>query len=424
MFCLTTRRASAILAITGSLLPAVRPLAAQSATPPPLTVAGAMALARANHPALDAASARRVAVVGAARQDAALPNPVLEWRQENIGSPLQPNRFLTVSQPLDLTGKRLALRAEVGLIDERALTDSATVAREIEAGAARAYWRASLALAILGVAATQRADAERLAGVEGDRAREGAVAGLVAMRADVEAGRARLAEATARAEWERARAALAGATGVAPSALPPIPPMTLLARSPSALPTLDVTLAAALERRSDLRALRSGVMVARQRRAAERRAVLPDVSLQLGTMQSAGYSARTAGVVLPFPLLDRNAGGRARAAGALRVAEAELRSAENTAHAEAVAAVQALSALLSANGAGADSLAERAAEVARVADAAYAEGGLSLLELLDARRAHAEALTASLRWSAELRLARLELNRVSGAPLTESLEMR
>ena len=58
-----------------------------------------------------------------------------------------------------------------------------------------------------------------------------------------------------------------------------------------------------------------------------------------------------------------------------------------------------------------------------MADAAYAEGGLSLLELLDARRARAEVLTAALGWSAELRLARLELNRASGAPLTESLEM-
>ena len=423
MCSLTSRRAAAILVGTATLLLGARPLPAQRADAPPLTVAGAMALARANHPALAAASARRVAAVGAARQDAALPNPVVEWRQENVGSPLRPDRFLTVSQPLDLTGRRLALRAEVGLIDERAVADSATVARETEAAAARAYWRTSLALALLDVAATQRADAERLACVEGDRAREGAVAGLVAMRADVEAQRARLAEATARAEWERARATLASATGLAADALPPVPPMTLSARSPTPVPTVDATWGAALERRSDLLALRTGVEGAQQRRAAERRAVLPDVSLQLGTMQSAGYTARTVGVALPIPLLDRNAGGRARAAGALRIAEAELRAAENTAHAEAVAAVEALSALLTANGPGAHSLAARAAEVARVADAAYAEGGLTLLELLDARRAHAEALTAALRWSAELRLARLELNRVSGAPLSESLEM-
>ncbi|MHB1225591.1 MAG: hypothetical protein ACYC2G_16310, partial [Gemmatimonadaceae bacterium] len=86
------------------------------------------------------------------------------------------------------------------------------------------------------------------------------------------------------------------------------------------------------------------------------------------------------------------------------------------------AAVKGLSALLAAGGPGADSLAARAAGVARVAGAAYAEGGLTLLELLDARRAHAEALTVALRWSADVRLARLDLNRASGVPLTESLE--
>lgn len=417
------RRAAAILAGTATLLLGARPLAAQRADAPPLTVAGAMTLARTHHPALAAASARRETAVGAARQEAALPNPVLEWRQENLGGPLQRDRFLTVSQPLDLTGRRLALRAEAGLVDERAVADSVTVAREVEVAAARAYWRASLARALLDVAAAQRADAERLASVEADRAREGAVAGLVAMRADVEAGRARLAEATAHAEWERARAGLASATGLAADALPPVPPLTLAARSPAPVPTVVATHAAALERRSDLAALRAGVDVARSRRSAESRAILSDVSLQLGTMESAGYRARTVGFTLPIPLLDRNTGGRARAAGALLLAQAELRAAEHAARAEVAAAVEGLSALLAAGGPGADSLAMRAAEVARVADAAYAEGGLSLLELLDARRARAEALTAALAWSAELRLARLALNRASGAPLTESLEM-
>jgi len=418
----TTRRTAAILASAVALLPVAYPLAAQRPDAPPLTVAGAMALARAHHPGLTAASARRATAVGAARQEAALPNPVLEWRQENVRSPLQPDRFLTMTQPLDLTGRRLALRAEARLVDERAVADSVTVARGVEVAAARAYWRASLALALLDVAAAHRADAERLAYVEADRAREGAVAELVAMRAEVEAERARLTEATARAEWARARAGLASAAGLAAESLPPIPPMTFAAGSLAPVPTVDAAQAAALERRSDLTALRAGVEGAQRRRSAERRAIIPDVSLQLGTMQSAGYTGRTVGVVVPIPLFDRHTGARARAAGALRVAEAELRAGENAVRAEATAAVEGLAALLAARAPRAVSLTTRAAEVARVADAAYAEGGLSLLELLDARRAHADARTAALQWSAEVHLARLELNRASGAPLTESMD--
>lgn len=420
----TGRRATAILAGAATLLLGASALVAQRPDAPPLTVTGAMALARANHPALTAASARREAAVGAARQEAALPNPVVEWRQENVGSPLQPDRFLTVIQPLDLAGRRLALRAEAGLVDERAVAESVTVARAVEAAAARAYWRASLARALGDLAAAARADAERLAVVERDRAREGAVAGLVAMRAEVEAERARLAEATARAEWQRARAALASAVGIDAAALPEIPAMPLASLTAAPVPTVAAAHAAALERRSDLAALRAGVEAARRRRSAERRATVPDVSLQFGTMQSAGFTGRTVGVAVPLPLLDRNAGGRARAAGALRVAEAELRAAENAARAEADGAVAGLSALLAADGPGADSLAARAAAVARIAEAAYADGGVTLLELLDARRAHADALAAALRWGAELRLARLELNRAIGAPLTDSLEVR
>lgn len=416
------RRAAALAAGAATLLLGALPLAAQRADAPPLTVTGAMALARTHHPALAVASARRRTAVGAARQEAALPNPVLEWRQENVGSPFERDRFVTLSQPIDLTGRRLALRAESGFVDERAEADSVTAARGVEAAAARAYWGASLALALLDVAATQAADAERLALVETDRAREGAVAGLVAMRAGVEAERARLAEATARVEWTRAHAELARALGVDTDALPPVPPMALATRPSAPVPAVDALSAAAFEQRSDLVALRAAVDAARRRRSAENRAVIPDVSLQLGTMQSAGFTARTFGLAVPLPLLDRNAGGRERAAGSLDLAEAELRAAEHAARTEVTGAVESLSSLLAAPGPSADSLATRAAEVARVAHAAYADGGVSLFELLDARRAHAEALTAALRWSAELHRARLELNRASGAPLTESLE--
>jgi cobalt-zinc-cadmium efflux system outer membrane protein len=268
----------------------------------------------------------------------------------------------------------------------------------------------------------QRADAERLADVEAKRAREGAVAELSAMRAGLEADRARLAEATARAEVARASADLASAIGVPIAALPPVVAMTTLLPAAVPLPEPPSAIAAAVTRRSDLASRRAGVVVARLHLSASRRALLPSVELQAGTKQTAGYATRTFGVAIPLPLLDRNAGARESAAAAVRLAEAELRAAELATSAEVTAAIDALRALSDARAPAADSLAARAAEVARVADAAYAAGGGSLLELLDARRARADALTAALRWTAELRLARLELNRSSGAPLLQDLE--
>lgn len=416
------REALSARCAAAALLLAASPLGGQRSDAPPLTAADAMALARARHPALAAASARARSSVGLARQDAAFPNPAVEWRRENLGSPLARDVFLTVRQPLGITGRRLALRAEVRDVAARAMADSVSVARDVEAGAARAFWRASLTRALVEVAAVQRADAERLAGVHKVWVREGAVAELGAMRATVEAERARLAEATARAEWARASAELARAVALDADALPSVPALRAAPVRAAPVPPLDAAVASALARRSELAALRAAVAAARHRVAAERRGVLPDIALEAGTKRTAGYDTRIIAVGVPLPLLDRNAGGRERASGALQLAAAELRAGELAVRAEVTAAVQALRALLDERLPGADSLAEHAAEVAQVADAAYAAGGGSLLELLDARRTRAEALTAALRWAAEVRLARLELNRASGAPLLDSLE--
>lgn len=410
-------RCAAILVFIAASLAAQEPRSA-----PGLTVSEAMALARAAHPALAIASASGRSAIGQARQAAAFSNPVLEWRQENLGSPLAPETWLTASQPLSLTGRQLALRREVGDIEARARADSIAVARMVEADAARAFWRASLAHALLDVTSRQRADAERLAIVEGDRAREGAVSELAAMRASLEAERARLTEATARAELTRARADLARAIGVAADSLPVVPALAPAPPRVASIPLLPDVLPGALTHRPELVALRAAVDGAERRLSAERRATLPDASLQVGTKHTAGFTTRTLGVALPLPLFNRNSGAREQAAAGLHLAQAQLRAAEQAVRVEVAASIDALHALASAQSPAADSLSARAADVAQVAGAAYAAGGGSLLELLDARRARADALSAALNWSATLRIARLELNRAIGAPLLQDLE--
>jgi cobalt-zinc-cadmium efflux system outer membrane protein len=410
--------------LLGATLLAPRTLGAQWEEPDTLTVSGAIATALANHPALAAAGGRRAAVVGLARQRAASPNPTVEWRSENLASPLEPDVFFTVDQPLDLTGRRLALRAEARAVDSRLAADSTAVARGVAIDAARAFWRAGLARGLLDVAAVQREDAERLASFEARRAREGAVAELTALRTALEADRARVAEAGARAEWSRASAELARSLGVAPATLPSVRPLRLVAPRLATLPDPERSWVDAIASRPEAIALRAGVDAARRRARAERRSVLSDVSLQAGAKRTAGYATRVIGVAVPLPLFDRNAGARAAAAGELRLAEAELATMERAVRAEVAAATDALRALLDPTVPRADSLAAHAEEVARIADAAYAAGGGSLLELLDARRARAEAVAAALRWTAELRLARLELNRALGAPLLDALEER
>jgi outer membrane protein, heavy metal efflux system len=399
------------------------PAGAQTSGRPPLTVVDAVAFARARHPALAAASARRESVVAFALQESAFPNPVLEVRRENLGSPLERDEFATIAQPIDLTGRRLALRAGARDLDRRALADSATTLQDIEAGAARAFWRASLASALLTLAEDQRVDAERLARVEADRAREGAAAEVVAMRTSVEHDRALVAEASARAEWMRSRADLARAIGVYPDSLPQIDGLAPGLARMDAAPALGVLISHALARRSELASLRAAQAAASHRVSAERRGAFSDVVLEAGTKHTAGYSTRVIAVAVPLPLFNRNTAARDRAAAERQLVEAELRVTEQTVRAQVASALESYRALLAAQPSGIDSLVSRVAEVARIADAAYADGGGSLLELLDARRARAETLGAALRWVADVQLAHLDLLRAVGASPLDSLEL-
>jgi outer membrane protein TolC len=70
---------------------------------------------------------------------------------------------------------------------------------------------------------------------------------------------------------------------------------------------------------------------------------------------------------------------------------------------------------------GTPALAERGDDIASIARAAYREGALTLVELLDAERARADARASAATWAAELAVAQIELNRALGAPIDEGL---
>ena len=119
---LTTMTALSIWLLAG----APQVVTAQTDTRGALTLSDAVTLARTHHPAVATASARRQAAVALARQDGAYPNPVLEWREENLGSPLPRDAFATIAQPLDISVRRFALRASARDSDRRTIADSAT----------------------------------------------------------------------------------------------------------------------------------------------------------------------------------------------------------------------------------------------------------------------------------------------------------
>lgn len=394
------------------------PAAAQSST---LTLRDALVTARAHSPALPAASGRVAAAAGFARQISARPNPVVELRREHWNSPLTNDDYATVTIPLDLTRRRGALRSAGRNEVAATVADSAVAARELDAAVTTAYVQSALANELASIAVDRARALEGMAEFESTRFREGAVSEGVALRTRVESDRARLELAAARAAAERARASLARALGVASGYMMGRATISGEPAPCDQLLDVDRAIAAAMERRPELAAAEQRVAAARSMVSAEWRATLPDVGLQLGAKRTGGYDTGVAAISVGLPIFDRGGGARQRARGEQMVAEAELRSARDRLTAEAIGSVRAYRELLAARPAGTASLSEGGAEVARIAEASYREGAITLMELLDAERTHADLRAALARWSADVALARTEVNRALGAPIEEGL---
>ena len=429
-------RAVVVLAIgVGAMAVPVAPVLAQDGrvpggfaqTGPEFTLGDATALARRHHPLLSAAGGRRRAIVGAARQESAFPNPILEWRRENLGSPLDRDEFFSATLPLDVYGRRVTLRTASGFAARGALADSSVTARQVEFTVARAYWHTAFALALRESAAAQHAAVDSIARIEEERARQGAVPEGAALRARLEADRARLVEMSARAEVERARGALASALAM-PIDSVPLPTQALIADAMPALAPLPSLLAAARAQRAELQSARARVDETMTRQLAERLGTLPALGVQAGSKRTSGFNTGTIQIGMSLPLFDRNGGNRQRAQGALMMAQGELRALDAALEADVIAASRAYSLLsdelartVRGTSAGARTLDERGRTVADIAVVAYREGAISLFELLDAERLHAEVRNAALRAATDVQLARLDLARALGLAADDPL---
>jgi outer membrane protein, heavy metal efflux system len=421
------RMASGLLVGTVVLTADPTSLRAQSSATP-FELRDALRLVRTSHPIMAAAGGRRRSVSGAARQDAALLNPQFEWRRENLGSPLLPDEFATAALPVDLYGRRAALRAASRSVASRALADSVTTARHVEFDVARAYWRTALAYALHEAASAQRASMDTIAGIEERRARDGAVSQGSALRARLEADRARLSEASARAEVELARGDLARALALP---IDSVRRPTAHIRIDSLPPSLDAGALQALARarRPELVAAQARVAEAQKKVLAEKLGALPAIGITGGSKRTSGLQTGVVAIGFALPLLDRNGGNRERAQGDLLTAQSDLRSAHATIDADVIAAHRAYTALSTefarvvAGAPGSDQrdLAARGATVATIAATAYREGAIALFELLDTERLRADVRSAAVRAAVQVRLAHLDIVRAIGLAADDPL---
>lgn len=392
----------------------VAPMGAQGA---PLDLAAALRLARTSGPLRKLADAREVAGTGRVGEAGQLPNASIEWRRENLGSSLDPDIFATAYIPLDLTGRRIALRQAAGAGRQRVQAEAVAERREAELEVARAWLHAAAADGALAVATRQTEALAEIAGVDATRLREGLVSEAVGLRTQLEADRARVSLVAATGDAARARAQLGRVVGVRPDALPML--AALSAPAMPAAPDSSTVKAVAMRARPEVQARESALHEAQRRYIAERRGLISDMQLQGGTKQTSGFMTGQIGLAMPFPLFNRNDAARQRARG--EYAEAQALRDDMLIQIEGTVGATWRAYMASRGAAQAASTFDaRGREIARIARVAYREGHVTLTELLDAERAATDAMNSHLRWAADAWLSRLEFERALGARLDDS----
>jgi len=388
-----------------------------------LNLAAALQIADANSPTLQRVETRAGIVLGELRTLGQWPNPTLEYRRENLGAPLLPDEFVTAYIPFDFTGRRLTLARATARGRERIALQRSAARRDVQAEIARDWMRAVLSAELAGTMRQYFLAVEDIADIEAQRAGEGVVAEAVAFRTRVEANRLSHETALAEAQARQDRLSLASMLGVPAEQLPALPRLS----DEGIVPVVDELLAdtsvsdarllaMAQQQRTELLAADRAREEATLRQRVETAGVIGDWQLQGGTKKTNGFMSGQVGLAVPLPLFNQNAGARARSVSVLRDAEAAWRETQLQINGEVLAAADQWRRLQRIRDRLMDTpqLGEQIATSARVA---YAEGHMSLLELLDAQRAAADARRTAQQYQADLHLARFRLARAIGAAL-------
>ncbi len=352
--------------------------------------------ARALSPLVAAAEARDEAAGLALDEAGRWPNPDIEFRSENwasgVAGGLPLDTFVTVTQTIELGDKRGARR---GLAEATRLGTSAAIG--------------STAAGVQREAALRFLDAVRL------RDRAGALADqhdalteiVRVLRRRVDEGLApeselaRVTTEQTRLSAELLRARLAAVRATAPLSMFLIDgvarPEALV--RPTIVPVPEGSISdlasAASSRRPDVVSARARVEAARQSLRYEESRGVPDLSVNGGLKRTTDINTGVLAVAIPIPLFERNRANAAVARGQVRAMELELDQVTRLAAAEAAAALETARALQ------AEVIDLRArlvapAQLARAAArSAFEQGAFDLLRLVDAERAHVDALLSA-----------------------------
>lgn len=382
-----------------------------------LSLQDAVAAAIKEHPALQA-SADRIAVNEALRRQAALtPNPKLILQSENTRPYLNSSfvywrdtdNFAYLQQTLETGGKR-DRRVDLAAANiRRSELERDLLRSQITGRVKLAYWAAVGAHSIAALLREDRTSFQRIIEYHEVRVREGAVAEADLIRVRLEGERLAIAINAAELEAERTRIHLFREMGrtefPAATFSDPLEPLP-------AAPAVDVD--QALERRPEVKLSMQLVDTARANLRLQQVTAKPNVDVLFGYKRATGHDAVLGGVQVDLPFQNRNQGNISAAESDIRAAESTVAATKALIKAEIAAAARDVELRRRQLGESLLTMRKQAEDTARIAEAAYREGGADLLRLLDAQRVRIETQLFYQRALAEYRQSAVQLETALG----------
>ena len=361
-----------------------------------LGVEQAVDVALRSRPALKAEAEKVAAAEGQLRQAGVWPNPDFQFSNEN----LRPGETYTrdvdtlavVSQPLDVLGKRGPRIDAAAAVVKRTGEELELARRQVAQRVKLAYWAARGAQERRGLLGASVENFKKIVDYHAAQLRVGAIPEQDVLRVRLESEQLQIAAHLAEADATAARVRLLKEMGR------PVTEAVVLTEpldGTSAIESADA--ANAVSRRSEVRVAQAAVAAAAANARWQDTQARPDLGVMYGYKRTllpdapAGVNTAIAGVRITIPLFDRNQGNRDAAAAEARRQQQLLAEAELDAQGDLERAQQEYQ-LRSAEVANTlRPLRDHAMEIAGIARAAYQQGAVDLLRLLDAERARLDA---------------------------------
>ncbi len=337
---------------------------------------------------------REQAAQGLRRQAGAVPNPRFFYQSENLRPEMDfgqnVDTYVYAVQPIEVSGRRGArIQVAQGGIGQAALNRDLQ-RQEIEYAVAQSFWDALRLVYLRKLAEETQGFYREMLDYHQKRFNEGKLAAVDLMRIQLEFARAQTRAESSRLAEAQAMQKLAQEMGLA------VPGAWELKAEFEALnePRPEALTDKAFEQRMDVKLAAQRIEAARANLMLQQAQGRPDLDMVLGYKRTAGNNTMLGGMQMNLPFWDRNRGGVQASRSDLAAEHSALTAAELKSESEwKLAHTAYLTWQREVNELYAPMLAQ-SKEIAGISRAAYREGGLDLLRLLDAERLRVETQTA------------------------------